>query len=613
MCRPEIAHLELLAEVDSLLERLRNWVHSAPTWQPAEICAALVERLTERAQLLQVRLEAPLVVATLGGTGTGKSALINALLGAEVAETGRRRPTTMRPMLICRPDLTPQMLGIDPRSVEIVHRDLPALRDLVLIDCPDPDTTETTAGHAPDGPTGVQQAHDAVAGSNLARLRQILPLCDVILVTTTQQKYRSARVAEELAAAASGARLVFVQTHADVEDDIRNDWRAVLDPQYATGHLFFVDSPSALALAQGGMQPQGEFAELVDLLTRQLAGAAAGRIRRANFLDLAAEVLARCRERVAPSLPAIRQLQEAIQAERARLAAELAGQMRSDLLSRRRPWEHRLLTETASRWGFSPFALVLRIFQGIGGMLSGALLLRARTPAQLALWGAFEGTRTWRKRSQQRHAQRSAARTMVDCWDPAELRAATLVLEGYSIEAGLPRAALTAEVVADESQQAGAGFVTDVSAELEAIIARLAARHTGWFTRLRYEFLLIAVLGALLYRLGRNFFYDSWFAPQPVPMYGLEFYLTAAFWLILWCLLLVWALSRRLRRGLRREIDQLVPQWTSAESTSALFANLEQQCQRAEHFQQDLDALDQHVARLQQQLAEPQGEVSYRR
>ena len=89
---------------------------------------------------------APLVVATLGGTGTGKSALVNALLGAEVVQTGRSRPTTTRPTLVCRPGLTPEMLGIDPASVEWIERDLPALRDLVLVDCPDPDTTEEERG-----------------------------------------------------------------------------------------------------------------------------------------------------------------------------------------------------------------------------------------------------------------------------------------------------------------------------------------------------------------------------------------------------------------------------------------------------------------------------------
>ena len=44
---------------------------------------------------------------------------------------------------------------------------------------------------------------------------------------------------------------------------------------------------------------------LVDLLSRQLAGAAANRIRRANFLDLVAEVLARCKRRIDDATAAV--------------------------------------------------------------------------------------------------------------------------------------------------------------------------------------------------------------------------------------------------------------------------------------------------------------------
>ncbi|MCV5902503.1 hypothetical protein OFN63_41035, partial [Escherichia coli] len=76
-------------------------------------------------------------------------------------------------------------------EVRVVERDLAALRDLVIIDCPDPDTTEDPEQ----------------SGTNLSRLRSLLPHCDVLLVTATQQKYRSARVLDELAAAAPGARL----------------------------------------------------------------------------------------------------------------------------------------------------------------------------------------------------------------------------------------------------------------------------------------------------------------------------------------------------------------------------------------------------------------------
>ena len=76
MTLPELAHLELLAEVDALTEALEAWAGSAPDWQPARTGRALVGRLVQRTKTLRVRLESPLIVATLGGTGTGKSALV---------------------------------------------------------------------------------------------------------------------------------------------------------------------------------------------------------------------------------------------------------------------------------------------------------------------------------------------------------------------------------------------------------------------------------------------------------------------------------------------------------------------------------------------------------
>lgn len=595
MASPELVHLELLAEVDALVGRLERWAEGAPGWQPAESCRALVGRLAQRAESLRVRLQAPLVVATLGGTGTGKSALVNALVGAEVVQTGRQRPTTTRPTLICRPDLAPQMLGISPDGIELVQQDLPALAELVLIDCPDPDTTEDTQS----------------PGTNLSRLRQLLPQCDVLLVTTTQQKYRSARVADELASAASGARLVFVQTHADVDQDVRDDWRGVLDRHYSPGHVFLVDSPAALADAQNGLQPRGEFAALVDLLTRQLAGTAAARIRRANFLDLVAEVLVRCHERIDQEMPAMEQLQTAIEEQRTHLAARLARQIRSELLASRRQWENRILGQVASRWGLSPFALVLRTFHGLGGLLTAGLLWRARTPAQMALWGAVGGIRTWQKRRQEKEADRSPDRAVAGCWDQAELRQAAIILGGYASEAGLPRQATTVETIAAEADQASTAFVANVSTELESLVARLAGRHTGWFTRWRYELLLGIMLGWILYRLGRDFFYDSWWVGSK-PLLGLDFYLLCAFWLVLGCLVLTWFFTGRLRRGLRREIDQLADEWKTPSAAAGMFAHLEAECRGAQHFRQELDQIGQHVARLRQQLALPDEKLGHR-
>ncbi len=582
MSTGDLAHLELLAEIDALARRLEAWSRAAPPWRPAETCRAIIDRLTGRLNSLRIRLESPLIVATLGGTGTGKSSLINALAGAELVRSGRGRPTTTRPALLCRPGLTPEILGMDAHEIDLVQQDLPSLSNLVLVDCPDPDTTD-----APGPPP---------ADTTLARLRRILPLCDVLIVTTTQQKYRSARVAEELAAAAPGARLVFVQTHADQDADVRDDWRHCLEPRYQAGHLFFVDSVAALADAQQGRAPQGEFAGLVDLLTRQFAGSAAARIRRANFLDLAAQAMESCRRRLDEAMPAIENLRTAVDQQRGELSSALAGQIRNELLSARRPWENRLLGQVTSRWGFSPFSLVLRLYQGIGGLASGALLYRARTPAQLALWGVVEGARSWQKHRRNVQLQQRPGQAAAGGFDATQLRRAALVLEGYAAEAGLPKASASLATLEAEADAASLNFAARLSQDLDALIARQAQRHTGWFTRWRYEILLLAMLGFLLFRLGKNFFYDSWWLGA--PMWGVQSYIAAAFWLVLWCFVLLWLFTRRLRGGLKQAIDRLAENWTGAAAASGVFAQLDDDCRRAVEFRRDLEMLEGDVERL---------------
>ncbi len=179
----------------------------------------------------------------------------------------------------------------------------------------------------------------------------------------------------------------------------------------------------------------------------------------------------------------------------------------------------------------------------------------------MALWGAFEGVRTWRRHQQNRTADRGVDRAAG--WEPAELRKADADRRGLRDRGRIWIAAAFRRT--PSRGRSGDGrprrFVARASADLESLISRLAKRHTGWLTRWRYEILLLLVLGVLLYRGGKNFFYDSWLAPNPTPVFGLEFYASAGFWLLLWCLVLLWGFCSRLRRGLRGEIARLAAGW----------------------------------------------------
>lgn len=106
------------------------------TW--AEI-ASLRGRLRRRTGFLGDVL----VVALAGGTGSGKSSLMNTLCGSQVADVGIERPTTSKCLAAIPSDIAGDLsefvvsLGID----EVVE--VAGLDDLVLVDLPDFDSTFT--------------------------------------------------------------------------------------------------------------------------------------------------------------------------------------------------------------------------------------------------------------------------------------------------------------------------------------------------------------------------------------------------------------------------------------------------------------------------------------
>lgn len=150
--------------------------------------------------------------------------------------------------------------------------------------------------------------------------------------------------------------------------------------------------------------------------------------------------------------------------------------------------------------GVQSLFVPLALYQGIGGLASAALLYRARTPAQLALWGVVEGTRAWRQHRRNRPQSGLGA----GGFDSTQLRRAAVVLEGYAAEAGLPASAIKITTLEAEAAAASANFAARLSQDLDALIAEQAQRHTGWFTRWRFRSLAPGHAGPALVPIGQE-------------------------------------------------------------------------------------------------------------
>lgn len=188
----------------------------------------------------------------------------------------------------------------------------------------------------------------------------------------------------------------------------------------------------------------------------------------------------------------------------------------------------------------------------------------------------------------------------------ADLRDQQLILQGYARSAGFETGQLFSHA-GNSNNKTDSGFreefFHDARMEVDRAVEHLGKRNSGMLTRLIYDTLFLVYPGFLLYRIGRNFFWDSLIKGQEIL--SADFYLPAGVFLILWCGLFSMMFTRRLRRGLKREVKNLVDRMISRRLNNNLFPVLQEQCQLANQAVRDLTELEEECNTLRQ-LSTPQ-------
>ncbi len=167
-------------DYSDLVEKTRRWAEQAYAsgWIDTDTASQLSHFDTRTPEALfpsfgeGANVETrPLIVAFMGGTGVGKSSLLNRLAGKAIAKAGIVRPTSREVTLYHHHSVAMQYLPeqLPLAKINISQHDDEAKKNIVWIDMPDFDSTEQ---------------------SNKQLVLQWLPYIDVLIYVVSPERYR---------------------------------------------------------------------------------------------------------------------------------------------------------------------------------------------------------------------------------------------------------------------------------------------------------------------------------------------------------------------------------------------------------------------------------------
>ncbi len=195
----------MVYEYSECVDRIKEWRQRALagrrlSTEQAQILDDLEDRSPD--ELFDQDSARPLVVAFMGGTGVGKSSLLNRLAGQPIARTGVERPTSREVTLYHHQDLGIAQLpqGLPLEKIRINSHQNPEYRNILWIDMPD---------------------FDSVEQANRELVLEWLPHIDILIYVVSPERYRDGKAWRLLMQEGNQHAWLFVLNKWDLGDSVQ--------------------------------------------------------------------------------------------------------------------------------------------------------------------------------------------------------------------------------------------------------------------------------------------------------------------------------------------------------------------------------------------------------